>query len=241
MNFEEIYKTYPRKIGKKEGMQKCKNKIKTEEKYNQLKVAVENYAKYVKSTNTQYIKHFSTFMNNWEDWIELDIQAAPTSALGEQLRGLFNAFRITNEDTYNLYLDAIKSKGFEESIAINAIQRSRETLKTMPSLAHLLEEIRLEVQTTDKVDMDRFKQDIARGAEDRRLGDLIPEFKKRFPGKNLQEYVKYWFVGVYGLSAYKSIGGHGLSLNTFNKSALFDLEESNWNAKEAIEIGKNKI
>ena len=70
-NFEEVYKLYPRKMGKKLGMDRCKRKVRTPEKYAQLKVAVENYASHCQRNKTepQYIAHFSTFMNSWEDWI----------------------------------------------------------------------------------------------------------------------------------------------------------------------------
>lgn len=73
-DFDEIYKSYPRKAGKKKGIDICKRHIKTEESFSQLKRAVENYGRICAEhgTDSKYIKHFSTFMNCWEDFVDID-------------------------------------------------------------------------------------------------------------------------------------------------------------------------
>ncbi len=37
-----------------------------------LQIAIRNYATEVKSTDRQYIKHFSTFASCWEDYITVE-------------------------------------------------------------------------------------------------------------------------------------------------------------------------
>ncbi len=66
-----IYGIYPRKAGKKRGVAIIEKTIKTAEQQENLKKAVENYAEYCKTqaTEEKFIKHFSTFMGEWEDWI----------------------------------------------------------------------------------------------------------------------------------------------------------------------------
>lgn len=73
-DFEAIYKLYPRKSGKSIGINRCKSKIKSQAKYDALKQAVINYASECRNENRedQYIKQFSTFMNVWEDYINLE-------------------------------------------------------------------------------------------------------------------------------------------------------------------------
>ena len=70
-DFEEIYRLYPRKMGKKRGMQRCKTQITSQKKYDQLRKAVLNYSEYiaVQNKSDEYTKLFSTFMGEWEDWI----------------------------------------------------------------------------------------------------------------------------------------------------------------------------
>jgi ribosomal protein S15P/S13E len=72
-DLEAAYKNYPRKMGKKKGMQKLQRQIKTPEQYANLCKAINNYALHCEKSQTdqQYIKHFSTFVGEWEDWIEL--------------------------------------------------------------------------------------------------------------------------------------------------------------------------
>lgn len=75
-DFETLYAAYPRKIGKKRGMQICNKRIRNQADFDALRKAIDNYAMHCKheKTETQYIKHFSTFMNSYEDWIEVEKQ-----------------------------------------------------------------------------------------------------------------------------------------------------------------------
>ena len=74
-DFNSLYEKYPRKIGKSRGMQLCKQRIKSQADFDLLSKAVDNYARYCveKKTEQQYIKHFSSFMSSWRDWIEPQI------------------------------------------------------------------------------------------------------------------------------------------------------------------------
>ena len=72
-DFEFIYKLYPRQIGKKKGIEYCKRKIKKQKDFDRLIQAVKNYTLEIQSggIEEQFIKHFPTFMNCWEDYIVL--------------------------------------------------------------------------------------------------------------------------------------------------------------------------
>jgi len=72
LNFDAIYKNYPRKDGKSKGIESCLAKITTSQKYQDLQKAVENYKQLCleEKTERKYIKMFSTFMNCWEDFID---------------------------------------------------------------------------------------------------------------------------------------------------------------------------
>jgi hypothetical protein len=72
LNFEALYKKYPRKEGKSKGLAVCKKRIKTIQQYDDLTSAIDRYAEHVRTqgTETCYVKHFSTFMNAWEDWLD---------------------------------------------------------------------------------------------------------------------------------------------------------------------------
>ncbi|MNJ94825.1 hypothetical protein D3C87_125280 [compost metagenome] len=70
-DFEAPYNIYPRKgEGKTKGMAKLKKTIKKVEEYLRFLKAVENYTLLCKQNKTerQYIKHWSTFCNNWKDY-----------------------------------------------------------------------------------------------------------------------------------------------------------------------------
>ncbi len=68
-DFDVIYDIYPRKIGKKSGLETLRKKVTSKEKYELLYLAVQNYAEQTKDVEEAYIKHFSTWTNSWEDYI----------------------------------------------------------------------------------------------------------------------------------------------------------------------------
>lgn len=78
LNYDEIYNHFPRKIGKKVGIARLKAKVKSIEKFNLLLEAVKHYAAYCEreSIDEKFIKHFSTWVNVWEDWIPLDTKVS---------------------------------------------------------------------------------------------------------------------------------------------------------------------
>jgi len=69
---EEAYLQYPRHRGKKKGVDRLLRQIKTPERLAQFQLAVLHYAALVRreQTEDQYVKHFSTFAGEWEDFIE---------------------------------------------------------------------------------------------------------------------------------------------------------------------------
>lgn len=72
---EQAYLNYPRKLGKGQGMKIALRQIKTKEDLDQLTLAIENFKRFIatESREKRYIPYFSTFMNNWRDWLEEDV------------------------------------------------------------------------------------------------------------------------------------------------------------------------
>lgn len=85
-DFDRIYQQYPRKLGKKQGMLVCRRQITTQAKYDALQTALNNYKAEIErlGTKPEYIKHFSTFMNNWEDYL---VRAVETPKFVLDFRG----------------------------------------------------------------------------------------------------------------------------------------------------------
>jgi hypothetical protein len=71
-DLEELYRIFPRHIGKTKGLLRAKRAIKTQKDYDNLKLAIENYSNHVSGFEKQFIKHFSSFMSDWEDWIDFE-------------------------------------------------------------------------------------------------------------------------------------------------------------------------
>ncbi len=68
----EIYARYPRKVGKSAGLKTCRKAVKTPEDFEALKTALRRYLEYLttQKIDPQYVLHFSTFANQWRDWLE---------------------------------------------------------------------------------------------------------------------------------------------------------------------------
>lgn len=78
IDFEALYQKYPRKEGKSSGLKTCKAQIKTEADYEMLSGAIDRYAEHCRTNvrETRFIKIFSTFMNQWRDWLDPDTGTA---------------------------------------------------------------------------------------------------------------------------------------------------------------------
>lgn len=73
LDFEAIYRIYPRKEGKAYGMRNLIARVKDKETYDRVMKAAMNYAELcrVRGTEKQYIKMFGTFVNNWTDYEDI--------------------------------------------------------------------------------------------------------------------------------------------------------------------------
>jgi len=71
-DFEAVYKLYPRKLGRAEGLRRIQATIKTKEELDQFETAVKRYAVHCKEKQTEekFIKHFSSFVTSWRDWLD---------------------------------------------------------------------------------------------------------------------------------------------------------------------------
>ena len=71
-DFEGLYLKYPRREGKTKGIDICKRTVKTQDHFNELSIAIQNYSNICeqKKTDPKYIKLFSTFMSTWRDWLD---------------------------------------------------------------------------------------------------------------------------------------------------------------------------
>jgi hypothetical protein len=81
-DFDRIYELYPRRIGKKTGIERLKKTITTIEKYELLESAVRHYASEMQNTEEKFIKHFSSWVSCWHDWIP---EGVTTSSKESQL------------------------------------------------------------------------------------------------------------------------------------------------------------
>lgn len=96
LDFEYAYNLYPLKKGKSKGLDKLKRDIKTQSDLDLFIKSVENYKLDLELNKTQskYFKHFSTFVNEWRDWLNY----TPIQGIG---KGQFSNSRIDMVDDFN--------------------------------------------------------------------------------------------------------------------------------------------
>jgi len=89
LDFEALYRFYPRKKGKALGIAICKNKIKTPEQYGRVRAGIQaliDEAKQ-KGTELEFLPYFSTYMRQqrWEDEPELQLGARASPPPGDDV------------------------------------------------------------------------------------------------------------------------------------------------------------
>ena len=102
LDFDAAYLLYKNKKGKSDGFKKLHKEIKTKEDLELFKKAIQNYNLdiSINKTELKYVKHFSTFVNCWRDWIDYQ-------PIGN---GHFENSRIDIIDDFNLELKKIKEQ-----------------------------------------------------------------------------------------------------------------------------------
>lgn len=78
---ENIYALYPRKEGKKRGMEILLKQIKNQADLDNLKKSVINYSNRVKNDENTFIKHFSTFAGVWTDYLDDTPETQPNKEI----------------------------------------------------------------------------------------------------------------------------------------------------------------
>lgn len=70
---ENAYLEYPRKKGKSAGFKKAMAEFKTTEDLENLQKSIKNYKAQLVADKTEakFVKHFSTFMSEWKDWLNV--------------------------------------------------------------------------------------------------------------------------------------------------------------------------
>lgn len=70
--FEELWSKYPRRQGKKAAFKHFNSSIKSDQDVQLIQKALNNYITYIEINKTEekYIKHGSSWFNNWQDWVE---------------------------------------------------------------------------------------------------------------------------------------------------------------------------
>lgn len=82
---EAAYQCYPRKNGKTRGLKKLKEEIKSSRDAKSFQDAVTKYRQNCKQEKTPaaYVKHFSTFVSEWRDWLDSETGAAESFEAAE--------------------------------------------------------------------------------------------------------------------------------------------------------------
>jgi hypothetical protein len=70
-DFDAVYNLYPRKEGKKKGLERLKARIKKKEDYEKLTISVKNYVTLNDGIEKNFLKHFDSFVSVWEDYVTL--------------------------------------------------------------------------------------------------------------------------------------------------------------------------
>ena len=73
VTFENLWKQYPNRCGKKAACKHYQTSVKTDEDRNDIQLALKNYLASPRVING-YIQNGSTWFNNWRDWIDMQTE-----------------------------------------------------------------------------------------------------------------------------------------------------------------------
>jgi uncharacterized protein YdaU (DUF1376 family) len=88
-DFNIIYDQYPKKLGKKQAESHFNSSIKTDQDFENIKKALNNYLQ-CKQVKDGYIQNASTWFNNWQDWINYEEPKTEEDTINEFNRKCLN-------------------------------------------------------------------------------------------------------------------------------------------------------
>lgn len=77
---ESVYKRFAKKMGKTPGLKSLSKSVKTIQDFQDLEIAVDNFNAHHKATPMAYIPYFSTFANQWRDWVDPETSVSNAQA-----------------------------------------------------------------------------------------------------------------------------------------------------------------
>ena len=87
--FEQIWKRYPRPLGKKAALRHFLASVSNEELWRDVNTALDNYISFINKNQTaeKFIKYGSSWFNNWNDWLEVktENELSKFNGFGEKL------------------------------------------------------------------------------------------------------------------------------------------------------------
>jgi len=110
-DFDFLYSKYPLKKGKTDGIGKLKKLIKCEEDFELVSRAIDKYIHHIKTNGTEakYIKHFSTFVSSWRDWLD-DDAGSVISVIPRQTFNKANQRTENNRAAAEAYMKKLEEK-----------------------------------------------------------------------------------------------------------------------------------
>lgn len=126
-DFLKVYEIYPKKEGKSKGLIFLAKDIKNEADYQLLIKSVTNYKSKISSERTemQYVKLFSTWANEWRDWIDFNTTKVTIGA-SKQKEETF-----THIDNFE-YNDEARLKAISDAKQNNILKNTIEKIKEIP-------------------------------------------------------------------------------------------------------------
>lgn len=82
--FEEIWKRYPKKLGKSHAYRHFKRTVTDPDAWDKINTALDNYIRAMAGKHPQFIMHGSTWFNQWQDWVTYK---EPTRDIRDGMRG----------------------------------------------------------------------------------------------------------------------------------------------------------
>lgn len=153
-------------------------------------------------------------------------------------RRLFQAFGVfSNDDRLNIYAQTLIDSNWSQSELEAVLKEAISTLTKMPTIADLKNIYGgMFPKDRNKTSEDSIK---AYESEQKRYSQIKEAFIKEYGEDKLFGYINYWACISYGSQYVDELRKFGLSLEIFEKSALFDLQKAGFKFERVKDIAKN--
>ena len=155
------------------------------------------------------------------------------------MKKLLTAYNKNHADLLKVYTEVIETRNVDTFFLDDVVDELIETHERLPSVYTIIQMVGKKKFVDGQ--RDKSEDDHKLERENKRFEVVRADCLKVVGEEGIEKFMTFWLKYVYGPELETQLAGWGVGKKLFEKSALFDLHEAEFDPKKAVAIAKAKM